>query len=298
MQAARWLISRQIPFGVVTREGLSRLQPGQVLVLSNVLMMSDEEAAAIREFVRRGGRVYASGSTSLVGTDGRRRADFALGDLFGVRYQRGDWRPRDHYLAPTENGAPLFVDFTHDYPAFVNAYGMEVQARDGVEVLATTTLPWPAPDPSRFASIHSNPPWLETTNPEIVRRRHGDGRCIYASTVLEGVETLGPTFVNLIQSLRERRTLEIRAHPSVEATLFDQQDRRRFLLTLVVFQKELPNLPVPDVRVTVRPSRPVRSVRTIGPAGRGVLRDIAIEAGEVRFRLPVVNGLAMLALEE
>ena len=68
---------------------------------------------------------------------------------------------------------------------------MKVEAHPDTTVLATTTLPWSSPDPSRFSSIHSDPPWQPTDHPELVLHRCGQGRALYSSGVLENVDAFG-----------------------------------------------------------------------------------------------------------
>lgn len=61
----RKLQRAHIPFGVVTRQRLDLLPRYRVLVLPNVLRLSHEEIAAVRDYVANGGRLYASRYTSL-----------------------------------------------------------------------------------------------------------------------------------------------------------------------------------------------------------------------------------------
>jgi hypothetical protein len=69
----------------------SRLGAGlrgvDVLILPEVAVMSDAQAAAVREFVRGGGVLIATGVTSLYDAMGRARRDYALQDVFGVNIQ-------------------------------------------------------------------------------------------------------------------------------------------------------------------------------------------------------------------
>ncbi len=58
-----------------------------VLVLPNAAALSDAQAEAVRQYVRKGGGLVATGETSLCDELGRPRGDFALADLFGVSYQ-------------------------------------------------------------------------------------------------------------------------------------------------------------------------------------------------------------------
>ena len=72
--------------------GGSRLPLGgtsglKVLILAGAAALSDEQVAAIREFVRVGGGLVATGETSLCDELGRPRKDFALADLFGCSYR-------------------------------------------------------------------------------------------------------------------------------------------------------------------------------------------------------------------
>ncbi|MCA9443519.1 MAG: beta-galactosidase, partial [Candidatus Omnitrophica bacterium] len=227
MQAARWLISNHIPFGVVSKKSLVDLSGIKVLVLPNINMMDEEEAELIRDWVRQGGSLYASGCTSLVTKTGRRHPDFMLSDVFGVSIDEPVWEDKEHYLSPTTVGRELLSEWTQKYPAYVKGDWMKVRANDGSAVLATTTLPWSAPDSEKFSSIHSNPPWEATDYAEIVSNSFGKGRSIYCSSVLERFENLEPTFVRAIRMLGGDFSFEIEAPGSVEATLFHQPDRKR-----------------------------------------------------------------------
>ena len=66
------LAEAHLPVGVFTRARLENLDDYAVVVLPNVLRMDREEVEAFRRYVERGGRLYASGFTSLVGVDGTR----------------------------------------------------------------------------------------------------------------------------------------------------------------------------------------------------------------------------------
>jgi hypothetical protein len=61
-----------------------------VLILPNAAALTAEQAAAVREYVRAGGGLVATGETSLCDELGRPHGDFSLSDVFGVRY---DGRP-------------------------------------------------------------------------------------------------------------------------------------------------------------------------------------------------------------
>jgi hypothetical protein len=303
MEATRCLIGSHLPFGVVTRGSLARLPDYRVLILSGVNVMHKEEVHAIREWVRAGGALYASGGTSLVDERGRLQPDFMLADVLGVSLVEADWTEHEHYIAPTALGQPFFGTCSARYPAYTTSYAMRVQAHPDAQVLATTTLPWPAPDPSRFASIHSNPPWKATDRPEVVFHRFGEGQALYCSSLVEKTPSLRRAFVRLLRLLGDIEgatgsatfRFEADAPEAVEVTLFEQPDRGRYLLSLVNFQRELPNIPVDGIQVRLRlGDRQVKRIVQL-PSGRAI--DHRVQGDAVVLTVPRLETLAMLTVE-
>ena len=294
MQAARTLIAQHLPWRVVTRKSLDQLGRLKTLVLSNVHHMDETEIAAIRAWVQSGGTLYASGATSLVKKNGQRQPDFMLGDLFGVSLVKADWTDREHYLAPAVAGREVFPGWDAQYPAYIRGPGMDVRVSANATVLATRTLPWPAPDARSFASIHSNPPWVATEHPEVVFNRYGQGQVIYSASLLEEVETLQESFIRLLRRLCNRFTFAVPTHPAVEATLFHQADRSRYVFSLVNFQKDLPNVPLENIRVTLRLRGRIRRLELL-PTGRRLA--FRASAGGVTFVIPRLETLARVAIK-
>ncbi len=297
MQAARALLRHHLPWKVVTRHSLEDLIGStsvKLLILSNVHMLDAAECDLIRKFVEAGGALYASGGTSLLDPLGNRHDDFQLADVFGVTLTESNWQPFDHYIAPTSEGESLFVDFDSAYPSFHQGYGMRVIPHPGANVLATTTLPWPTDDNSRFASIHSNPPWVKSDQAEIVANAFGAGRGIYSASVIENTETLEATFIETVKSLAGPSTCTVDAPPFVEMTLFHQPDRNRYLLSLVNFPSELPGVPIHDINVTLRFAEEIESVRRVRD-GQPLEFGTSIESN-TGFTIPVLETLEMVEI--
>lgn len=293
MQAARALIANHLPWRVVTRKSLGQLSRLKTLVLSNVHHMNEEEVVAIRSWVRAGGTLYASGASSLVMNSGQRQPDLMLSDVIGVSLTKADWTEREHYVAPTAAGQQDFRGWDTKYPAFIRGATMDVRAHASAMLLATRTLPWVAPDARSFSSIHSNPPWQVTDQPEVVYHCFGQGATIYSASTLEEVETLQETFVCLLRRLCAQPTFEVTAHPAVEATLFHQPDRSRYVLSLVNFQHDLPNIPVDGIEVRLRLPQRVQSVQTLPVNGSLPLRR---EGEAVTLTAPRLNTLLMFSI--
>jgi hypothetical protein len=80
------LVEARIPFDYVHEQDLhqERISSYAVLILPNMALMSDAQAAAIRQYAEHGGSVLATFQTGLFDETGVPRKDFALGELFGI----------------------------------------------------------------------------------------------------------------------------------------------------------------------------------------------------------------------
>jgi hypothetical protein len=85
----RALVRARIPYLPINVDRIGSQANGlAVLILPNVAVLSDAQAAMIRRFVERGGALIATGETSRCSEWGDYRPDYALGDLFGVHGER------------------------------------------------------------------------------------------------------------------------------------------------------------------------------------------------------------------
>jgi len=79
------LIRARIPYLPVHADHIDRdAQQFSVLVLPNLALMSNNQVAAVRRFVDRGGSLIATGESSLFDEVGDPRSDYALADIFGA----------------------------------------------------------------------------------------------------------------------------------------------------------------------------------------------------------------------
>jgi hypothetical protein len=173
------------------------LRPYQVLVLAGAAALSDAQVEAVREFVRNGGGLVATGETSLCDELGRPRKDFALADVFGVSY-RG--RPADPKARPALD-ANFAVTVDENYR----------RQRTGVATLTWTDHPLVMRDdrlvelvPHQRATFRG--PLVRVTEPTrpeevalrmrpegtdgpplpaVVYRRHGAGRVAYLAAAVD-----------------------------------------------------------------------------------------------------------------
>jgi hypothetical protein len=81
------LTEARIPFDVVLDTDLdaAKLARYSVLVLPNMALMSDLQAAQVQDFAARGGSVLATFETGAYDEDGKPRSQLALAGLFGIK---------------------------------------------------------------------------------------------------------------------------------------------------------------------------------------------------------------------
>lgn len=256
--ACAGLQAAHIPFAVLTRTTLSELSRYPALILPDVARLDDDEMATFRTYVEAGGRLYASGLTSLVDVDGQRRDDFGLADLFGA-HAGNDYESTVVFLKPARAEVASAIA-----PEPYVSWGLAGRASPGqrrtrpldilvpsradadAEVLATVTLPYAYPNPGDlhghgFASIHSSPPWIDTESPALVRKRVGNGVVVYSAAPVEsGTDVAARTlFTRIILDLvGDHRRLRAEAASTVWVTLFDQLDRDRMVLSVLNFEEQ------------------------------------------------------------
>lgn len=295
VSAARALSEQHLPYGVITRRNLGDLARFPVIVLPNLLQMDDEEIAAVREYVRNGGALYASGYTSLLDARGQRRPDFALADVFGVSAGE-ETRERFTYIAPAPGSEALFLGYSARYPAGLYRAQLRLRARAGAQTLGTLVLPYTDPaDPTRYSSVHNNPPGIWTEQPAVVLQHYGAGRAIYCAADLDASEAHRAVLVQLLRLLAPPPAFEANAPKSVEVTLFEQPDRKRLRVTLVNFQQDLPNIPVEGAAVRVRLQGKTPTRVLLLPAEQPL--PFTVDGDYVSFAAPRFDTLAMLIVE-
>ena len=95
---AQLLLQHQIPFRYVPGDRLELLSEIRLLIMPRVLALSDDAAAEILKWVKKGGRILATGRTSLYDEWMRQRKDYALGPAFGFKYSPGFEDAHQHAL--------------------------------------------------------------------------------------------------------------------------------------------------------------------------------------------------------
>jgi len=79
------LVRARIPYIPLNADHIDRdAAQLSLLILPNIGVLTEDQIASIRRFVKKGGGLIATGESSLYNKFGNRRRDYALGDLFGT----------------------------------------------------------------------------------------------------------------------------------------------------------------------------------------------------------------------
>ena len=267
--ALRALNEAHLPGVALTRADLGRLEELPLVVLPNAARLDAGEVEALRAYVAAGGRLYASGRSSLLATDGGETGDFLLAGVFGCGF-RGEAPERTIYLRPVAPDLAAALDpleyVTVGEPSEIDrAYRpapaptvLDVAAADAAEALMTFTVPYRGGRGSRddqgWANIHSSPPWQDTMRPAVLRHRYGAGEAIYSAVDLEGARgrlagASREMFVELVRLLLGRPpAFEADAHPHAWTTVFHDPEAASFRLSFLNAPPDSEPLPIPSIR--------------------------------------------------
>jgi hypothetical protein len=286
--AARTLKEAHVPFAVIARSNIEKLDQFQMLIVSEAREMDTDEVAAFRSFVENGGNLYLSGAISPKLLEG----------VFGIRIV-GETKENLTYISPIGEGLTLLDHVSPKYPLTIFSTQLLAKGYSKDEVLARIVLPGTDPaDTRQFVSIHSNPPQKDSGFPAIIRKKHGKGTVIWSAAALEAAVQLPhrEAFIKLIRTLCPNPpAFETNAHPAVELTLFEQSDRSRYLLNLVNTQEALPPIPVRDIEVRIPLAG--RKILQVNSLPEYQLIPFWIEGGQVHFKVDRLDLFAMVVVE-
>jgi hypothetical protein len=264
------------------------------LIINDARFMSVDEADRIRNFVHDGGTLVATGLTSIYDVDGTPTKDFLLADVLGVSYT-GQLSKRVNYLCMKKGINPHLIS------------GMISSNRPSPLVRATTArvlayLAEPLFDPDdhqHWASIHSNPPGRITEYAALTVNPYGKGKCVYLATATLGIsqdaqKCFGKWLFD--QYLSSGIIISTNAPSCVEITILKSTIKNVYLVCLVNYQRELPNIPVRDLTIRLKlPSN--HQLASIQRVSDSAMVGIEKDADEIMVEIPCLDTLQMYAIE-
>ena len=258
------LSEAHIDYDILSEKDIDSLGEYKTIILSAVAALGDDEIERIKDYVKNGGNLYVSGTTSMRELSGKHRDNFGLSELLGVDFC-GHFRVKPAYLAPVSEDRTLFGKHTRKYPHMLEENIVKVKQSGDGRVLATVTLPvGDVSDNIVFSSAISDPPINYTDHPAIFEREYGKGRVIYSAGYIEYDQfpDSADLFVALIDRLTGERRVNVTAPTCVDYTAYEKESR--ITLHFLNSQTVYPPIPIADITVSVDVGeRKIKSVNDI-----------------------------------
>ena len=285
------LIEENLPFTIITQKDLKQLDKFKMVILSDVLAMDELELQYFERYVNCGGKIYASGKTSLYNSSGEQQKDFQLNELFGVKYENDSTVENVTYIAPK---APV-LGYCEEYPLMLMGQQALIEASDGAEVLGKLVLPCgDFSELEHFGCGNSNPPVIQTSKPAIVSNKFGKGKVIYCAGLLEQQPYSKPKrfWISLISDLLTNPVWISNAPKDIEIMLFYDDMENHYIISVLNYQKTTPPIPVQNIEIQFKPHYAQSGTLLSVDDDESVEFDY-IDNGYIKFTIPELNMFKM-----
>lgn len=308
MGATRMLQEGAQQFDIL--DSLSDLNRYKVLILPDLIPVSDSLRTRLNAYLAQGGAIIASFASGMdpeqqrftlealgVQLTGEGPRD-AQGNLArGLEYPGHDYV---EYILPRQTLAEGLPQTEHA----MYMRGMEISALEGVEILADVVSSYFDRTYLHFCSHRQTPSSGQISHPAVVQK----GRVIYFSQpIFSQYQTKAPRWcrqlvLNALARLLPEPLVRIQAPTGVLATLNAQSAAQRWVLHLLYYVPERRGdafdviedvVPLYNIEVSVRTDVPPQSVRCV-PEGETL--SFQVKNGRAHFSVPRLQGHQMVEL--
>ncbi len=240
--AMRALIEGHIPVSILSNPKTSTAENYKMILAPSIAGITDKNRSDIVNYVKNGGILYISGIEEPK----------LIEELIGgkLKYITEE---KSVYLSPTAEGSELFGEFdkAHPFPTELPLPVLEFSGKN-MTVLATMTLPYTKKNERKFASIHSNPPGVDTDIPALIEMKFGEGTVIWSAFPIEvdGRLSHNELLRSLVRKYIGEPSFKTNAPRQVEMVVF--KDKNEILLSAVDLLCTDEKLVVPDFRIDLK----------------------------------------------
>ncbi len=213
INATRTLIENHVPVTVIANPTLNKAYNYKAVVAGELENFYPEYEEIFIDYVKNGGTLYLSG-----------RSNFNLmKEFFGAEFK--DYTVENRTFIRPANGTQILGEFTEQYPLPINYCLPIYEVKNKDVIIGKITLPYTDPkDNLHYASIHSNPPGIDTEYPGMMMVSYGKGKVIWSAAAIEQEKRMGfkKVFMNVIRELvgQENFSLTAKLSSTVETVTF------------------------------------------------------------------------------
>ena len=238
------LVEGHLQFELINSEMLvSSIDDYKVLVLPDQTIINETEADKIRQFVKNGGSILATGETAVRTSDNKEIGNSALEDVFGIQYL-GSSGTSNCYLRMRDEDKELGI------PA------MDIQCVGAYAQIKTTTAETLLDLVPPYEGIRNGtpPPALNIEGPGVTLNTYGEGKALYcAPRLFEAfyrkstpvLQKLAMWMMNKIHP-EHARTVIVNAPKNIEF-FYSKRDHERFI-HLINYAGDKREVGVPQTR--------------------------------------------------
>ncbi len=240
-------------------------------IVSDAPNMSKENMSALKAYVEDGGIAYISGHS----------AQPLVEEIFGGKIT-GRTDETITYIAPEDEVAPLFGEYSRKYPLTVYDSAYILEGATNGKVLAKLTLPYslqassflvcadlelqveadPNDPRNESASMHSDPPGIATDYPAMMEAEVGKGKIIWACAPFESTSLTQPrkVFTSFVKKYVPEMSFASDDTPYVvEYQLWEDEEGKYLSAINLQYADEV--LPVFDFNICIRTEKPAKITR-------------------------------------
>jgi len=299
----KMLLESGLHFNILNENSLlQNLNQYKLVILPDQRYLEPELISGLREFVRNGGSVIASGLTGTLDSTYKPTGKFALEDVFGIRLEEKEYPYSHSYMTITDNKLKQDV---LDMPQ--QAFGdVAYVTPEGAQTLAELWDLYLRGDGKYLLS--SSPPGKSTGHPAVTIHEFGKGKAAYFAQDIFTAYTQRPqwnlknVFRNLINRLLPERLIEIDAPGMVEVVLNKKDSELHVNLVNHYREKSLGDaisitekvIPVHNIQVKVKMGKMPQSV-TLMPENKEL--DWNVKDEYLVFTVPKLHIYSIIVIE-
>lgn len=295
------LVAQHVQFDIIRLD--RDISKYRVVVLPEQTALSDEEVEKLRNYVREGGTLIASGYSSLYDGRGKPRENFALADVFGVNYAGP--LPADFVYLRLDDKA--LRDAVTSLPIIADEVGVAVTLAGATELAKIAEPEARRSDATTILWCDSSPDW-DHMHPGIVEHRFGKGVCRYVAFPMSAADMPNVWVKRLagvmVEQALDKPLVSTSAGAGVEVTLNRQGER--LVLHLCNHHGGDPNrlsigdnmLKLAGIEVTVNhEAAGLAEVTSVSVAPSGAPVAFEMVDGGIRFEVPpfTIHSLVVIA---
>ncbi len=300
----KMLLESGFHFNIFNEKGLlENLDKFKLVILPDQRYIEPELASALREYVRNGGSVIATGLTGTQDSTYKPTGKFVLDDVFGIRLEEKEYPHSHSYMTITDGNLKQDV---LDMPQ--QAFGDVVYVTpEGAQTLAELWDLYLRGDGKYLLS--SSPPGKPTGHPAVTIHEFGKGKAAYIAQDIFTAYTqriqwnLKNVLRNLINMSIPEKLIETDAPGMVEVVLNQKGKDLHVNLVNHYREKSLGEaisitenvIPVHNIQVKVKVERKPKSVMLV-PEKKKL--DWKMEDGYVVFTVPELHIYSIAVIEQ